>query len=105
VARAGENSGEELGRRLAWERHVGAVRSRRWSQQGCSGGERRRRGSSGGRQNGVARRGGASRGREAVGAGAGGHVARSRAARGSWSSGTRPAKVAGSGAERNGAGD
>jgi hypothetical protein len=33
---------EELGRRPAWGRCVGAARGRRWRRQGCSGGERRR---------------------------------------------------------------
>jgi hypothetical protein len=52
-------------------------------------------GALGRRRRDVEGRGGASRGREAVGAGAGGHVARSRAAHGSWSSGKWPARVAG----------
>jgi hypothetical protein len=49
----------------------------------------------------------ANRGREAVGAGAGGHVARSRAARGQLGLGKRPVRAAGSAqrrTERGGAG-
>jgi hypothetical protein len=42
MAHSGEDSGEELGRRLAGERRVGAARSRRWRRQGCSSDERRR---------------------------------------------------------------
>jgi hypothetical protein len=38
--------------------------------------------------------------RRRTGAGAGEHMARSRAVRGSWSSGTRPAKAAGSNTEK-----
>jgi hypothetical protein len=32
--------GEELGRRPAWGRRVGAARGRMWCRQSCSGGER-----------------------------------------------------------------